>query len=185
MFNVKFKVKDGRNSLPRSSSRSSQRSASPSSVRTQRSRSADRTKTTKITKNGQTITTIVDGKLRYGNCTHLTDCNQTQTLSYYLLVNIISTWMHQCQQQWIFQTKKKKNQKGWKMFWDFCLSDINGWLNVSSIEDWGLEKDYVHFIAFCANMLSFLSIVNLFDVTENRNESISRFRVYGSAMRSM
>lgn len=68
MLNVKFKVKDGRNSLPRPSSRTSQRSSSPSSTRTQRSRSADRTKMTKITKNGQTITTVVDGKLTYGNC---------------------------------------------------------------------------------------------------------------------
>lgn len=68
MFNVKFKVKDGRNSLPRPSSRTSQRSSSPSSIRTQRSRSADRTKITKITKNGHTITTVVDGKLTYGNC---------------------------------------------------------------------------------------------------------------------
>lgn len=74
MFSVKFKVKDGRNSLPRPSSRTSQRSiqsttsSSPLSIRTQRSRSADRTKTTKITKNGQTITTVVDGKVKYGNC---------------------------------------------------------------------------------------------------------------------
>lgn len=68
MFNVKFKVKDGRNSLPRPSSRTSQRSSSPSSIRTQRSRSADRNKTTKITKNGTTITTVVDGKVTYGNC---------------------------------------------------------------------------------------------------------------------
>lgn len=76
MFNVKFKVKDGRNSLPRPSSRSSQRSSSPSSVRTQRSRSADRTKITKITKNGQTITTVVDGKLTYGNCKSFRICIQ-------------------------------------------------------------------------------------------------------------
>lgn len=67
MLNVKFKVRDGRNSLSRPSSRTSQRSSSPSNVRTQRSRSADRTKITKITKNGQTITTVVDGKLSYGN----------------------------------------------------------------------------------------------------------------------
>lgn len=69
MYNVKFKVKDGRHSLPRPSSRVSQRSSSPSNIRTQRSRSADRTKITKITKNGTTITTVVDGKLTYGNCT--------------------------------------------------------------------------------------------------------------------
>lgn len=66
MFNVKFKVKDGRNSLPRPSSRSSQRSSSPSNTRTQRSRSADRTKTTKISKNGTVITTVVDGRVTYG-----------------------------------------------------------------------------------------------------------------------
>lgn len=69
MFNVKFKIKDGRNSLPRSSSRSSQRSSSPSSARSSRSRSADRTKITKISKNGQVITTIVDGKFKHGNLT--------------------------------------------------------------------------------------------------------------------
>lgn len=69
MFSVKFKVKDGRNSLPRSSSRSSQRSSSPSSTRSSRSRSTDRTKITKITKNGQVITTVIDGKLKHGNLT--------------------------------------------------------------------------------------------------------------------
>lgn len=68
MFSVKFKVKDGRNSLPRSSSRSSVRSTSPAHTRKQYSRSADRSKVTKIARNGHTVTTVVDGKLSYGNC---------------------------------------------------------------------------------------------------------------------
>lgn len=80
MFNVKFKIKDGRNSLPRPSSRSSQRSASPSSTRTSRSRSAERTKTTKISKNGRTITTVVDGRVSHGNLDMCRVCSR-QTLS--------------------------------------------------------------------------------------------------------
>lgn len=48
-----------------------------------------------------------------------------------------------------------------------------------------LGKDYVHFIGFCANMPSFLSIVELFDVTENRYDSNSRFHIHRSKMQSM
>lgn len=68
MFNVKFKIKDGRNTTPppRSSSRSSHRSSSPFGSRSSRSHSAERTRITKISKNGQTITTVVDGRVSHG-----------------------------------------------------------------------------------------------------------------------
>lgn len=70
MFNVKFKIKDGRNSVPRSSTRSqksttSATSSSPLSQRSSKSRSSDRDKKDKG-KNVRIITTVVDGKVSNG-----------------------------------------------------------------------------------------------------------------------